>query len=235
MGENASFQPRSEVVGGLGLSEENWLDPIPTVEQQLSPTARTDFPDHWGRDLPFYSKPLGVFDGSLGLSVGEISSGFSAAFTDLLEPQYFERQNGVSADLTATQGLSPSNHNTHHSSEGRPTKAFRCTKERPGAGRLTFGEDVAMDRVLDFSEHAVVGRSEGKNWAWRTSKVGFTLTGSQSSPRCPISGYSPGGGLHLSFLLQLRWIGHLRRSGALLLPRPSSNIGRPPLMRSVSR
>jgi hypothetical protein len=90
MGDSTSFQPRSEVVGGSGLSEVNWLGLIPTVEQQLSPTAGTNFPDDWGRNLPFYSEPPGVFDGSLGLSVGEISSGFSTAFTNLLEPQYFE-------------------------------------------------------------------------------------------------------------------------------------------------
>jgi hypothetical protein len=207
MGDSASFQPRSEVARGSRFSEVDWLGLIPTVEQQLSPTEGTDFPEDWGGKLPFYSEPTSVFGGSLSLTMGEISSGFSASFMDLLEPQYFEPQNGVLVDLTTTQGFSPSDflveveqvgdttlrlvhglansstpldisienkkstpttqtgdhsNNTQHNSEGRPSKAIRCARERTGVGRLVFGEDVAMDRVLDLSERAVVGRVRGK-------------------------------------------------------------------------
>jgi hypothetical protein len=35
-------------------------------------------------------------------------------------------------------------------------------KGKTGAGRLAFGEDVAMDRVLDYTERALVGRVRGK-------------------------------------------------------------------------
>jgi hypothetical protein len=52
--------------------------------------------------------------------------------------------------------------NTQHSSEGRSVKAIRCARERNGVGRLVFGEDIAMDKFLDLSERAVVGRFRGK-------------------------------------------------------------------------
>jgi hypothetical protein len=49
-----------------------------------------------------------------------------------------------------------------HYKEGR-SKSTQCARDRVGSERLAFGEDVAMDRVLEFSERAVVGRVRGKN------------------------------------------------------------------------
>jgi hypothetical protein len=53
--------------------------------------------------------------------------------------------------------------NTPQNKEGRHTKSVWCARDRASTERLVFGEDVAMDRVLDFSERAVVGRVRGKN------------------------------------------------------------------------
>jgi hypothetical protein len=63
---------------------------------------------------------------------------------------------------TPTTKRGDHSNNTQHSSEGQSSKAIRCARERTGAGRLVFGEDVAMDKVLDLSERAVVGRVRGK-------------------------------------------------------------------------
>jgi len=41
--------------------------------------------------------------------------------------------------------------------EGRHTKVIWCAHDRAGSERLVFGEDIAMDRVLNFTERAVVG------------------------------------------------------------------------------
>jgi hypothetical protein len=53
MGDNDSFLPRSEVVGGLGFSEVDWLGPFSTVEQQLPPTEGTISPKNGVGNYPF--------------------------------------------------------------------------------------------------------------------------------------------------------------------------------------
>jgi hypothetical protein len=45
--------------------------------------------------------------------------------------------------------------------EGR-TKFVRCAWDRAVSERLAFGEDVEMDRVLEFLEKVVVGKVRGK-------------------------------------------------------------------------
>jgi hypothetical protein len=108
LGDNDSFFPRSEVVEGSGFSVADWLSPISSLEQQLPPTDGPVYSEGWGGKLPFYTEPPGGFEGSLGFAMGELSTGYSAPFSDLLETQYIERQIGHSEGFTATQGFSPS-------------------------------------------------------------------------------------------------------------------------------
>jgi hypothetical protein len=42
------------------------------------------------------------------------------------------------------------------------SKGIRCARDRKSSEHLVFGEDIDMDRVVDFSELAVVGRVRGK-------------------------------------------------------------------------
>jgi hypothetical protein len=92
--------------------------------------------------------------------------------------------------------------------EGRHTKVVRCARDRAGTERLVFGEDVAMDRVLDFTERAVVGRVRGKKLGMDFLKDWVTKTWLPEISKMPhISGYSPEDGLLLSSPHRRMWIG----------------------------
>jgi hypothetical protein len=104
---------------------------------------------------------------------------------------------------TPTTQRGDHSNNTQHNSEGRPVKAIRCARERTGAGRLVFGEDVKWTRFWIYQKEQWWVGSEGKNWAWIISKVGYITNGYQRSPRCPISDYLPEGGSLLFYLPRL--------------------------------
>jgi hypothetical protein len=63
--------------------------------------------------------------------------------------------------------------------EGRlnsSSKSIRCARDRACTEHLVFGEDIDMDRVVDFSEWVVVGRVRGKKLGMAFLKDWVTKT-----------------------------------------------------------
>jgi hypothetical protein len=68
------------------------------------------------------------------------------------------------------------------SSKRQVNRGPQCAKERTNSEHLVFDEDIDMDRVVEFSELAVVGRARGK-WlsspflrSWMESSWGSNLS-----------------------------------------------------------
>jgi hypothetical protein len=63
-------------------------------------------------------------------------------------------------------------------------KSTQCARDRSDPDCLVFGEDIDMDRVVEFSELAVVGRARGKRLgttflrSWVENSWGSKLTSS---------------------------------------------------------
>jgi hypothetical protein len=52
---------------------------------------------------------------------------------------------------------------------GRKTstcKGTQCARDRKSSERLVFGDDIDMDRVVEFSEQKWSIELGGKNWVW---------------------------------------------------------------------
>jgi hypothetical protein len=102
-GDNDSFIPRSEEVGGSGFSVADWTGPTTSSEQQLPPSDGPVYSEGWGGKLSFYPEPTEVFEGSLGFVAGELSTGYSIPLSDLLETQFTDRPIVASEGFNSTQ------------------------------------------------------------------------------------------------------------------------------------
>jgi hypothetical protein len=95
-------------VGGSGVLVADLTGSASPSAKQLPFTGGLSYTEDWGGEHVYYPVTDGVFDGGLGFGSGELSTGLSIPFSDLIEVAATERPIVLTEGFNSPPIYSPS-------------------------------------------------------------------------------------------------------------------------------